>query len=109
MAVTGLFSSLFLSAQQYRDAAAFGLKGNVKECTVLQENGSYSSGPHDYSKLSFGNDGKLEYWMLDFGLDKKDRMAHLSDITRSNGYHSGGRFFNSLFQDKGCVSEAIDY
>ena len=86
---TGLILCTSLSAQQYHDAVAFGLKGNVKECTVLQENGTYSSGPYEYSKISFDTDGKLEYWMLDFGLDKKDRMAHLSDITRSNGYLTG--------------------
>ena len=86
---TGLILCTSLSAQQYHDAVAFGLKGNVKECKVLQENGTYSSGPYEYSKISFDTDGKLEYWMLDFGLDKKDRMAHLSDITRSNGYLTG--------------------
>ncbi len=86
---TGLILCATLHAQQYHDAVAFGLKGNVKECTVLQENGTYSSGPYEYSKISFDTDGKLEYWMLDFGLDKKDRMAHLSDITRSNGYLTG--------------------
>lgn len=86
---TGLILCATLHAQQYHDAAAFGLKGNVKECTVLQENGTYSSDPYEYSKISFDTDGKLGYWMLDFGLDKKDRMAHLSDITRSNGYLTG--------------------
>lgn len=63
IAVTGLFSSLSLSAQKYHDAATFGLKGNVKEVKVIhQKTGNISSDIYDFSELSFGRDGRLERW-----------------------------------------------
>ena len=63
LAVTGLFSSLFLSAQQYRDAAAFGLKGNVKECKVISlKSGNSVEDPHLFSLVSFTREGRLSVW-----------------------------------------------
>ncbi|MBR0223641.1 MAG: hypothetical protein IJL93_05125 [Bacteroidales bacterium] len=85
----GLLTGTFLSAQEYRDAAAFGLKGKVKECSVRQENGSIGFSPYDYSKLSFDEDGKLEHWSIDFGLDRGNRVRHLSDFTRPGGILTG--------------------
>ena len=59
----GLFFSLALSAQQYHDAATFGLKGNVKEVKVIhQKTGDLSRDIHGFSELSFGRDGRLERW-----------------------------------------------
>ncbi|MBO5634791.1 MAG: hypothetical protein J5907_05190 [Bacteroidales bacterium] len=63
LAATGLFSSLFLSAQQYRDAAAFGLKGNVKECKVISlKSGNSVEDPHLFSLVSFTREGRLSVW-----------------------------------------------
>ncbi len=88
----GLLTGTFLSAQEYRDAVAFGLKGNVRECTVQQENGSSAFSPYDYSKLSFDKDGKLGYWRINFGLDRNDRVQHLSNVTRSGGFLTGFKY-----------------
>lgn len=63
LVVTGLFSSLFLSAQQYHDAAAFGLKGNVKECKVISlKSGNSVEDPHLFSLVSFTREGRLSVW-----------------------------------------------
>ena len=61
--IAGLLPCLSLSAQQYHDAAAFGLKGNVKEVKVIhQKTGDLSIDVHGFSELSFGRDGRLERW-----------------------------------------------
>ena len=81
----GFVSSLSLSAQQYHDAAAFGLKGNVKECTAFYANGgSECPDPYNFSKLSFTRDGQLEFWTT-HPLLKDNRVLLISDIVRSNG------------------------
>ena len=63
LVVFGLFSNQALFAQQYHDAAAFGLKGNVKEVKVIhQKTGDLSLDIYGFSELSFGRDGRLERW-----------------------------------------------
>jgi len=75
LAVTGLFSSLFLSAQQYRDAAAFGLKGNVKECKVISlKSGNSVEDPHLFSLVSFTREGRLSVWTSNSNDPKYDEF-----------------------------------
>lgn len=88
----GLLTGTFLSAQEYRDAAAFGLKGKVKECTVQQENGFETFLPYDYSKLSFDENGKLEFWKVNFAVETGDRVPYLSDFTRPGGFLTGFKY-----------------
>ena len=85
LAVIGFFSSLSLSAQQYHDAAAFGLKGNVKECKLVD--GSYSE-PHYFVKqLSFSKDGKLSKW--------DDKV--ILDAVRSGGLLTSIKYETSFY------------
>lgn len=93
LVVTGLFSSLLLSAQQYHDAAAFGLKGHVKECKVVKnEDGSSTAwDPHNFSKLSFTKDGRLEFWAED-SYNNDNRVKYISDYVRSNGLLTGFKY-----------------
>ena len=79
LVVTGLFSSILLSAQQYHDAAAFGLKGHVKECKVVS--GDFD--PHTFVSLSFSKNGELERWEEDKGL-----LFTSFECERKNGYLS---------------------
>ncbi len=87
---TGLILCTSLSAQQYHDAAAFGLKGNVKECKVVKnEDGSSTAwDPHNFSKLSFTKDGRLEFWAED-SYNNDNRVKYISDYVRSNGLLTG--------------------
>ena len=75
---TGLILCTSLSAQQYHDALAFGLKGNVKECKVVSaKDGSSADDPHGFYSLSFSRDGKLSAW--------DDPRDSLYDAVRSGG------------------------
>ncbi len=87
---TGLILCTSLSAQQYHDAAAFGLKGHVKECKVVKnEDGSSTAwDPHNFSKLSFTKDGRLEFWAED-SYNNDNRVKYISDYVRSNGLLTG--------------------
>ncbi len=90
---TGLILCATLHAQQYHDAAAFGLKGNVKECKVVDAaDGSAASDDHHFSFLGFTSDGKLDRWS-DSYLDI-NRVSYLSEIDRS-----GGRLDGFLYDD----------
>ncbi len=76
---TGLIPCISLSAQQYHDALAFGLKGNVKECKVLDaEGGSERFDPLGCYSLSFSRDGKLTAW--------NDHKDNFFDVVRSGGH-----------------------
>ena len=89
----GLILCATLHAQQYHDAAAFGLKGNVKECKVVDAaDGSAASDDHHFSFLGFTSDGKLDRWS-DSYLDI-NRVSYLSEIDRS-----GGRLDGFLYDD----------
>jgi hypothetical protein len=90
---TGLILCTSLSAQQYHDAAAFGLKGNVKECKVVKnEDGSSTAwDPHNFSKLSFTKDGRLEFWAED-SYNNDNRVKYISDYVRSNGLLTGFKY-----------------
>ena len=84
---TGLILCTSLSAQQYHDAAAFGLKGNVKECKVVYAiDGSNAEDPHGFCSLSFSKDGKLEAIEK---MSHPDCERRISDIVRSNGLLMG--------------------
>lgn len=98
LVVTGLFSSLFLSAQQYHDAAAFGLKGNVKECKVVS--GDFD--PHTFVSLSFSKNGELERWEEDKGLlftsfECERKNGYLSKLSKS---HTG--IYDMFISDTHC-------
>lgn len=78
----GLFFTHPLSAQQYHDAAAFGLEGNVKECKAFNaKDGSGASDPYNFSELSFKRDGQLEFFTETSAYKKKRVYNHY----RSNG------------------------
>ena len=60
LAIPELFLCLSLSAQEYHDAEAFGLKGHVRECKVsVEPEGSYKSNPYCFRELYFAKDGSF--------------------------------------------------
>ena len=78
---TGLILCTSLSAQQYHDAAAFGLKGNVKECKVLNtSDGSVINDEHNFCYLGFTNEGKLDQWRT--SISDSNRLEDVSEIDR---------------------------
>ena len=88
-AAAGLFSCLALPAQQYHDAAAFGLKGHVKECRVFNTgDGSETYDVHDFSYLAFTKEGKLDQW-IPTPIDKTNRVRHITGTDRSDGRLNG--------------------
>ena len=103
---TGLILCTSLSAQQYHDAAAFGLKGNVKECKAISARDGSDEDPHGFFSLSFSKDGELE----SIKKNPSDR-GRISDIVRSNGLlmgfkyvikdSSSGQLFDIRFRYKG--------
>jgi hypothetical protein len=79
---TGLILCATLHAQQYHDAAAFGLKGNVKECKVVDaKDGSASYDPHLFSTVSFTREGKLVSWFED-SRNARDLVLCITDVIR---------------------------
>ncbi len=90
---TGLILCISLSAQQYHDAAAFGLKGHVKECKVVYaESGSATEDPHGFASLSFSKEGKLEDIIIEAYQSEYTRK--ITNIERSEGMLTG---FNQTF------------
>ena len=90
---TGLILCTSLSAQQYHDAAAFGLKGHVKECKVVYaESGSATEDPHGFASLSFSKEGKLEDIIIEAYQSEYTRK--ITNIERSEGMLTG---FNQTF------------
>ncbi len=90
---TGLILCTSLSAQQYHDAAAFGLKGNVKECKVVDaKDGSERFDPLGFYSLSFSRDGKLTAW--------NDHKDNFFDVVRSGGLLTG-------IKQKEVLTEAV--
>ncbi|MBQ8060647.1 MAG: hypothetical protein IJ205_01705 [Bacteroidales bacterium] len=89
LVVSGLFFGLSLSAQQYHDAAAFGLKGHVKECRIFNTgDGSETYDVHDFSFIAFTNEGKLDQW-VSTPTDKTNRVRHIKRTDRSDGRLNG--------------------
>jgi len=86
LVTVGLFSCLALTAQQYHDAAAFGLKGNVKECKVEISGKESVSDPYDFTYVSFTRNGELSVWGDG---DEKFSISNASGISRSEGWLTG--------------------
>lgn len=85
--VAGLSASLSLSAQPYHDAAAFGLKGPVKECQLISE----ADDPLPFQKVSFTKDGRLEK-MEGESSSPEGCARRISDIVRSGDMLTGFRY-----------------
>lgn len=83
----GLSAGLSLSAQPYHDAAAFGLKGPVKECQVITE----ANDPLPFKKVSFTRDGRLEK-MENESSSPEGCVRRISDIVRSGDMLTGFRY-----------------
>ena len=90
LVVIGLFASLSLSAQQYHDAAAFGLKGHVRRCEVFAEDGTVALDPHLFDYVGFADDGRLAYWHYgNLATDYPNWEYGIRDIVRSDGALAG--------------------